>query len=152
METHLITRRIGIDMGHRVPDHGSKCRNLHGHRYEIEATCEGPLADIGEQRGMVLDFGFLKSAMMDVIDAQFDHALCLSRYDPMLDSIVDNVLKPFRQKHVIVPFTPTAENLARHWFMLLTPKVHSRSDGRARLTEVKVWETPNGTATYRVDR
>ena len=38
-----LTRRIGIDMGHRVPDHGSKCRNPHGHRYEILATCEGPV-------------------------------------------------------------------------------------------------------------
>ena len=58
--THLIRRRIEIDAGHRVPHHASKCCNLHGHRYVIEALCNGPLAEAGEQTGMVLDFGFLK--------------------------------------------------------------------------------------------
>ncbi|RZM10640.1 MAG: 6-carboxytetrahydropterin synthase, partial [Sphingomonas sp.] len=62
-------------------DHGSKCHNLHGHRYRIEAWCRGPLFAAGEQTGMVLDFGFLKDEMMRTIDARFDHAfmLCVDR-------------------------------------------------------------------------
>ena len=58
-ETYQITRGISIDAGHRVPHHHSKCRNIHGHRYEIQAVCRGPLQNSGSQQGMVLDFAFL---------------------------------------------------------------------------------------------
>ncbi|HCX34237.1 MAG TPA: 6-carboxytetrahydropterin synthase QueD, partial [Rhodocyclaceae bacterium] len=27
-----ITRRLEFDAGHRIPDHLSRCRHLHGHR------------------------------------------------------------------------------------------------------------------------
>ncbi len=74
-------------MGHRVPEHGSKCRNLHGHRYTIQATCRGLLGDAGEQSGMVVDFGFLKALMMEKIDARFDHRLCLFEGDPLLQDV-----------------------------------------------------------------
>ncbi|MHB8760606.1 MAG: 6-pyruvoyl trahydropterin synthase family protein, partial [Thiobacillus sp.] len=34
----LITRRLEFDAGHRIPNHGSQCRHLHGHRYALEIT------------------------------------------------------------------------------------------------------------------
>lgn len=166
-QTHLITREIGIDMGHRVTFHGSKCRNLHGHRYTIQATCEGPLFQEGEQQGMVLDFGFLKEEMMNEIDAPCDHGMCLWREDTFvekflasfsqrqLDDMVRNVQRRGHYAGVsdfgkiyIVPFVPTAENLAKHWFDRLAPRVEERSGGRASLLSVKVDETPNCSATY----
>ena len=36
-----ITRRLEFDAGHRIPDHRSQCRNLHGHRYVLEITLCG---------------------------------------------------------------------------------------------------------------
>ena len=39
---HEATRRIEWDMGHRVPEHGGKCRTPHGHRYVAEVTVRGP--------------------------------------------------------------------------------------------------------------
>lgn len=72
-----ITREIGIDMGHRVMLHGSKCRHVHGHRYKIIAEVTGPLYSEGEQTGMVMDFGFLKNDMMEVIDAYCDHGFAI---------------------------------------------------------------------------
>ena len=33
-----VTRRLEFDAGHRIPDHRSQCRNLHGHRYVLEIT------------------------------------------------------------------------------------------------------------------
>jgi len=160
METHTITRRIEIDMGHRVPDHASKCRNIHGHRYAIEATCRGPLAATGEQRGMVVDFGFLKDILMEEIHYPFDHALCLHFEDPAYGFLegatilvgdtrlsLDDILG-FDQKIIGVSFVPTAENLARHWFQRVAPRVLETTNNRARLVQMKVWETPNGAATY----
>jgi len=171
-EQHLITREIGIDAGHRVTFHGSKCRNLHGHRYTIQATCQGPLFTEGEQTGMVLDFGFLKEEMVNQIDVPCDHGQIiwagdhevLGMFAYVNDSIdyawVDDIAaiaeregfaqtaSPLGLKVYVVPFMPTAENLARHWFERLTPRVVGRSDGKATLLKVKVWETPNCSAEY----
>lgn len=71
----LITKEIGIDMAHRVPNHGSKCRNLHGHRYKIEVGVDDKLItkEGDPAEGMVIDFSDLKKVMMDYIDASYDH-------------------------------------------------------------------------------
>ena len=88
MTSFTVTRQIFIDAGHRVLTHGSKCRNLHGHRYMIEAVCEaGRLQEAGEQSDMVLDFGFLKDEMMAVIDAPCDHGFLAHVNDDQLLSM-----------------------------------------------------------------
>ncbi|EWY35745.1 6-pyruvoyl tetrahydropterin synthase [Skermanella stibiiresistens SB22] len=171
-----ITRQIGIDAGHRIASHGSKCRHLHGHRYLVEACCRtstGKLRDQGEQAGMVLDFGFLKEEMMAHVDAPCDHGLILDLADHPVLSLFTPTGMAFEdwlerlsvevreqghvetsetlldQKLYIVPFPPTAEWLAKHWFERLAPAVRRRSDGLAILDHVTVWETPNCQATYR---
>lgn len=158
-----ITREIGIDAGHRVPDHGSKCRNQHGHRYTIHATCTGELALSGEEAGMVMDFGFLKDLMIEVIDKNCDHANILYIHDPLAARLYDGYCVDTQvavrnhgyarvQGHggwlYLVPFSPTAENLAAHWYGRLAPLVTQRSQQRAALTKITVWETPNCFASY----
>ncbi len=145
METFQITREIGIDAGHRVPQHGSKCRSLHGHRYTVQATCRGPLITGGEQDGMVLDFGFLKEEMMAEIDGPCDHALILWHQDTLVDALLG---QEGCTKLYLVPFSPTAENLAKHWFGRLAPRVSARSQGAAALVNLRVLETPNCWADY----
>lgn len=162
-EQFEITREIGIDMGHRVTYHGSKCRNLHGHRYTVYATCVGQLFASGEQEGMVLDFGFLKEEMMEQIDAPCDHGMCIWWQDPLLPDLIGTLdyallkgvdrtraalVKGKIGKMYIVPFVPTAENLAKHWFELLAPRVIDRTQGQAKLKKVLVYETPNCSASY----
>lgn len=77
MKTFTASRQIGIDAGHRVTQHKSKCANVHGHRYTITATVEGELIEIGSSSGMVEDFGDLKECMMKAIDAPCDHGMIL---------------------------------------------------------------------------
>ena len=36
-----IKRWVETDTGHRVPNHKSKCRHFHGHRYRWEVVIEG---------------------------------------------------------------------------------------------------------------
>jgi 6-pyruvoyltetrahydropterin/6-carboxytetrahydropterin synthase len=161
IEQFEITREIGIDAAHRVPLHGSKCRNLHGHRYTIQATCTGPLIEAGEQSGMVLDFGFLKELMMQEIDEPCDHGTIVWQDDRVLLHMLGLAYyaepsKPFGAalsepngwKVYVVPFPPTAEELARHWFERLAPKVAERSSDLAKLARLRVWETPNCFADY----
>lgn len=166
MNSHGIMREIGIDAGHRIPNHGSKCRSVHGHRYTIQAYCKGPLEPEGSSEGMVLDFGFLKEEMMSEIDTPCDHGLIMwwhDRFTPWLmgldhgegastframDKTKPQNVNGLLGKLYLVPFVPTAENLARHWFERLAPKVLSRSGHRATLVRVRVGETPNCWASY----
>lgn len=173
--TYTISREIGIDAAHRVQTHGSKCRNLHGHRYTIQAICEAPnLHSTGEQKDMTLDFGFLKEEMMNEIDAPCDHGLILSWGDPLLKTLMpDNNITASIEAAVlscgysrvyseyliegigklyVISGIPTAEVLAEHWYYRLKPRVVERSGGLARLQAIKVWETPNCWAIFSEDQ
>ena len=59
----LITRRLEFDAGHRIPDHQSQCRHLHGHRYVIEITLAGDVINTRGRpdNGMVMDFSEVKA-------------------------------------------------------------------------------------------
>ncbi|EME71648.1 6-pyruvoyl-tetrahydropterin synthase [Paramagnetospirillum caucaseum] len=171
MSTFRVRRRIEIDAGHRIMTHGSKCRNLHGHRYVIEVECEAAhLHPSGEQTDMVVDFGFLKHEMMRLIDAPCDHGFIAASADAELLALfapqgaqdwTESILAEVREngaalttrtrmgtKLYVVPFQPTAECLAKHWFEVLKEPVRERSDSTARLVAVRVWETPNCMAEY----
>lgn len=167
--TYHIVRQIGIDAGHRIPTHGSKCKNVHGHRYTIEAHCKSKtLIEEGEQTGMGVEFGFLKEEMMNEIDDLCDHGFIIWKDDPLLEMFAgqqeadraknrydrggDFLPLCLRESNVgklyIVDFIPTAEHLARHWFWRLEPRVKWRSDGNATLHKIVVHETPNCSAEY----
>ena len=173
MTFYTVSRQIGIDAGHRVLTHGSKCRNLHGHRYAIEATCAADhLQGAGEQSDMVLDFGFLKDGMMAEIDAPCDHGFLayvedrelLSMFCPdgadaaawmaairlavKQNGYFQTTDTRMNTKLYVLDVNPTAEQLSRHWFRRLRPVVAARSAGQARLLDVTVWETPNCRAVY----
>ncbi len=162
--TTRIVRRIEIDMGHRVTNHASKCRNVHGHRYVIEAEVTGIVkTDTSSEQGMVIDFGALKTCMMARIDYDYDHGLALWVDDPIVPLLVPPgtspdyarnvelygaqvVMSPSAGKVILLDVVPTAENLAAIWFRAMA--VDLKRTGLA-LTAVTVYETPNCWATYR---
>lgn len=58
----LITRRLEFDAGHRIPDHQSQCRYLHGHRYDHaflvyagDLPVVSFLASLSEHKTVLLD-------------------------------------------------------------------------------------------------
>lgn len=171
-----ITSSIQIDAAHRVPDHQSKCFNLHGHRYVINATVQASeLHKEGEQTGMVMDFSFLKRAMMGSIHDNCDHALLWYIQDPLVQAMygleksaqLRELESHFESVHVLagfiyrptvagtvtqtvcLNFVPTAENLAEWWFWNIFHEVRTASQGLGQLIELEVYETPNNKAVYR---
>ena len=142
----LITKEIEIDMGHRVPNHKSKCRNLYGHRYKIEVGVDDKVIDTKgtSDEGMVIDFSDLKEIMMQEIDAKFDHGFVIYSWDELLNEQF-LAWQLTGMKIILVDFIPTAENLAKHWYELIKPKLEER---KIKIKHVKVWETPSSTATY----
>ena len=142
----LVTRKIEIDMGHRVPNHKSKCKNLHGHRYVIEVGVDDKVIKTmgSSDEGMVIDFGDLKQVMMEVIDADFDHGFVMYEHD-VLAPVFVQLAKKTGQKIIFTSFIPTAENLAEHWYYLLKKKLLERN---IRIAHIRVWETPNCSAMF----
>jgi 6-pyruvoyl-tetrahydropterin synthase len=51
-----ITRRLEFDAGHRIPNHTSQCKYLHGHRWRAEITLSMDITREGAEQGMVMDF------------------------------------------------------------------------------------------------
>lgn len=97
-----IAKRFRWEMSHRLADHASECRNIHGHSYRLEVILEG----VPDEDGMVVEFAVIRGAVQPIIDA-LDHAfLCHDGDKVMLDFLVANDLK-----RVVVPFITTTENL-----------------------------------------
>lgn len=107
---------------------------------------------------MVVDFGDLKAAMMEVHDV-FDHGMIIAEHDEEMM----NVYFPFRfddglpshrdearhgWKVIVVPFDPTVENLAKHIFMLLQYQL-AIMKFPCQLDMVELWETPTSMALYK---
>jgi len=147
----LISKQIEIDLGHRVPNHKSKCRNLHGHRYIIEVGVDDKVISIpgASNEGMVIDFGDLKQIMMEQIDAEYDHGFVMYDFDEFADIFKQIKYKNnLFQKIIFVPFIPTAENLSKHWFEKIKPFLKEK---QIAIKYVKVWETPTSTAIYTIE-
>ena len=75
MTTITCTRRIQFCAGHRVKNHESKCRNLHGHNYVVWITAK---LDAGtDELGRVVDFSVLKARIGGWIEDAWDHGFIL---------------------------------------------------------------------------
>ncbi|MDX8400176.1 MAG: 6-carboxytetrahydropterin synthase QueD [Gallionellaceae bacterium] len=142
-----ITRRLEFDAGHRIPNHNSQCKHLHGHRYAIEITLSGEIIStegVSEQ-GMVMDFSDVKRiAKEHVVDA-WDHAFLVYRGDKQVMDFL-NTLDD--HKTVVMNVVPTAENLAKVAFELLDGAYRDTFGNDLRLERVRLFETPNNWADH----
>jgi 6-pyruvoyltetrahydropterin/6-carboxytetrahydropterin synthase len=141
----LITRRLEFDAGHRIPNHNSQCKHLHGHRYAIEITLSGDIITTEGQseQGMVMDFSDVKRiAQVTVVDA-WDHAFLVYRGDRTVCDFLNSLQG---HKTVILDVVPTAEHLAQTAFKLLDNAYRDTYGNNLRLQRVRLYETPNNWA------
>ena len=141
----FITRRLEFDAGHRIPNHKSQCKHLHGHRYAIEITLYGDvITEEGRpELGMVMDFSDVKDiAMARLVDA-WDHAFLVYRGDRPVCEFLETLPN---HKTVILEVVPTAENLAQVAFDILDPAYQDIYGNHLRLERVRIYETPNNWA------
>lgn len=76
-----ISRKFEFDAAHRVLNHESKCKHLHGHRYVVEVFVEHRQHKLDEL-DRVIDFGALKSAIGGHINEFYDHNAMFNSLDP----------------------------------------------------------------------
>jgi 6-pyruvoyltetrahydropterin/6-carboxytetrahydropterin synthase len=136
-----IAKRIAFCAGHRLLHHEGKCGNLHGHNYVAEFHVAGRQVD---ELGRVVDFGIVKQLFKSWIDDNWDHGVILWREDSEAIHALE-ALEPSRV--FVLPWNPTAENLARYLLEVVGPELLDRVRGyQLRLIRVRVWETDDSSA------
>ena len=147
--TTTIRRWVETDSGHRVPNHKSKCRHLHGHRYRWEAEVEGDVVSESgvSEEGMLIDFSDLSDILEQHIHDVVDHAFLVYAGDAeTLDALAH---MGDEHRTVVLPFIPTAENLAKWAYEQIQPHIKSAYGNRLRLAAMHLRETPKSWATWR---
>jgi len=107
------SRYHDISCGHRVHGHEGKCQHLHGHNYRIHFHCT---ADALDRIGRVIDFSVIKERLAMWCEDRWDHKFLVCEQDPLAGS-----LKALDGTVVILPFNPTAENLAQYLVEVVGP-------------------------------
>jgi 6-pyruvoyltetrahydropterin/6-carboxytetrahydropterin synthase len=137
-----ITRKLEFDAGHRIPDHKSQCRNLHGHRYTVEITLTGNVIDEegSSDNGMIMDFSDVKAIASKHLVDVWDHAFIAYAKDK---AVLDFLSTIPGHKTVVIDCIPTVENLARTAFDILKLAYSDRYGTGLRLQKLVMHETPN---------
>ncbi|HEY8609490.1 MAG TPA: 6-carboxytetrahydropterin synthase QueD [Noviherbaspirillum sp.] len=145
-----ITRKLEFDAGHRIPDHKSQCRNLHGHRYTLEITLVGEVIrqEGNSENGMIMDFSDVKAlAKAHLVDV-WDHAFIAYERDTAVLAFLNGLPG---HKTVVIKSIPTVENLAQAAFDILRPVYQDRYGTGLRLHKLVLHETPNCWAEITAD-
>ena len=134
----ICTRKLEFDSAHRVMEHESKCKMLHGHRYVVEASFGAVELDA---IGRVIDFGVIREVLGKWIDDNLDHNTILFEKDQNLG---ENIAKITGQKIYYMKSNPTAENIAKHLLEDICPQLFASHN--IKCVGIKVYETPNCSA------
>lgn len=124
-----ISKEFKWEMGHRLPFHSGKCKNIHGHTYKMRVEIEGDL----DENGMVIDYYDVSEIISPIVD-ELDHSFMVIETDKEIIDFLDKL----NSKKVVVPFETTAENITLH--MLEKIKERITSD-RIKRIKVRVYET-----------
>ncbi|WP_136417307.1 MULTISPECIES: 6-carboxytetrahydropterin synthase QueD [Oxalobacteraceae] len=137
-----ITRKLEFDAGHRIPDHKSQCRNLHGHRYTLEITLVGSVIqeEGSSDNGMIMDFSDVKALAKQHLVDVWDHAFLAYEKDTVVREFLESLPG---HKTVIISSIPTVENLAQTAFNILKAAYQDRYGTGLRLHKLVLHETPN---------
>ena len=146
--TTRIRRYVETDTGHRVPNHKSKCRHFHGHRYRFEAEIEGDIVETSgvSEEGMLMDFSDVSKILTIHIHDDVDHAFVVYEGDEEARKVLAGLSPDHRT--VVVSFIPTAENFAKWAFEQVEPHIRTAYGNRLRLVAMHVRETPKSWASW----
>lgn len=108
----ILRVRDRFSAAHFLKEYKGKCEKVHGHTFQVEAAIA---ADRLDATGISFDFTEIKKDLAALLP---DHTLL----------------------NDVLPFNPSAENLARHFYGELRKKYPVRS--------VTVWESEDASASY----
>ncbi len=128
-----ITKEIYFCYGHRLMNHGGKCRHLHGH--SVKAAISITHENLNEQ-SMVCDFSDVKECVENYVNTHLDHNFLLHKDDPIIPALIQN-----NERFLVLDEHPTAEVLSKMLFK------HLQTHG-FHVSDVTLWETASASASY----
>ncbi len=120
MNMYYVRVEAEFAAAHRIVHYHGKCERFHGHNYKVRVWVSGKRLGEG---GMLVDFGIVKAALRNVLDASLDHRNL-------------NELPEFEDD-------PSAERIAKFIYDQLCAKLPDMV-----LSAVDVFETANSMARY----
>lgn len=115
---YKIKVQSGFSSAHNLRGYKGKCESLHGHNWKVEVVVEKDRLD---NKGMVLDFKYLKNKLNQILE-KLDHKYL-------------NKLTYFKK------YNPTSENIAKYIYDNLKNSI-------SHLKSVTVWENDFSSAIY----
>lgn len=137
-----ISRRIQFCAGHRLYQHESKCRNLHGHNYVVHVHAQANKLD---HLGRVIDFSILKDKIGGWIDDNWDHGFIYCEQDDICRKVFKNIQMFMEMKIFVLPCNPTAENMAEYLLNTVCPNLMKGTG--VEVFKIVLEETENCCAT-----
>ena len=139
-----LTTIFHVEAAHALNGYDGKCRNIHGHSYELRVTVKGmPLNEPGNPKnGMVIDFHDLKTIVNQEVVEKLDHSFIIGNNMPK--DFVEITKKNF-DKVVELPYQPTTENMLADF----AERIKVRLPQHVELYSVTLQETRDSIAEWR---
>lgn len=136
---YYLKTEQSFDSAHFLKDYKGKCKNLHGHRWRVILEIKDEkLNDDMQTRGMLVDFGELKSCLKYLCE-ELDHSFIYESNSLLPETL--RALEVEQFKLFEVSFRPTAENFAKYFYDKMKMKGFT-------VHRVEVYETTNNCAVY----
>ena len=136
-----IMRQVRFCAGHRLLHHEGKCANLHGHNYLVEFHISSNDVD---SLGRVVDFSVINKVFKGWIDDNWDHGFILWDAD---ENAIDAIKLVQPNRLYLLPYNPTAENMAMYLLKEVSPKLIAEIKGYdLTMSKIVVWETEKAYA------
>lgn len=133
----IISKKFHFSAAHRLLNHKGLCRNLHGHRYEIEISIK---SDIEDEAGCLADFNDLKESIGGWIDRNLDHSTIVAADDSLLRSFL--VISDSR--YYLMNNSTTVEHLITNLAKSLKHNFDTKS---SKIVRIIIWESPQNKVT-----
>ena len=124
-----IAKEFHWEMGHRLPEHFGKCKNIHGHSYKMIVELEGNI----NNSGMIMDYYDLKKMVKPVVE-ELDHAFMVYEKDEEIIKFLDLM----KSKKVVVRFQSTVENICKY---ILTEIQKHNLPSNVKKLRVRIFES-----------
>ncbi len=147
----IVVKRYTFDAAHILPLHKGKCKNLHGHTYQVEVHIKG---QVDESTGMIVDFGQISHIVKPIIEG-YDHSFIRPILGQDISPSVENLYRlcikwGWKLKHMDYPQS-TAEFIAQQiqdeiiFRWQIEYKLVRLNKGKLWV-KVAIWETPTSYA------
>ena len=124
-----IAKEFRWEMGHRLPEHFAKCKNIHGHSYRMIVELEGEV----DKSGMVMDYYDLKK-IVELVVEKLDHTFMVYKEDKEIISFLEKM----KSRMVVVGFQSTVENICKYF---LDEIKKSNFPQNVKKISVRIYET-----------